>query len=773
MYSIFDNDIAYKALNDLKNSKNIISDIEKYFDKVINSKHIELDECYYTLVSAAIIDSVVNNTQYRCDEDFLEWVKTLKKLNFSSLIQKATKAIDSVVLSNSKLKEIWSSNKWQVANIAMKERLANNLNILEQCQKLNEESEFEKIITILEILEKNIPEIDSELARAYANLGANNNDKKSLYKAIELLKPHKVYFADDYFYNYRMGFANYYLNEILNALNYFNKALEIKPNDEDSKNYIESCLTMLSLPKFEKTFSKRVENAWNEFLKNEAKLRNLIDTSKVAENSEELVEFCGDILHIAFKDISFELGFNDEKYELILIPEGDLINLFELDYFAKNTPNEIFKHWNIVLGRQAHKNMGIVISDLRVDGNDVKVWLDIDENETWYDDVDGRYIGLSIYCEKLLPLCKDDYNRAYWMLAALVDQNLGELFCMKYIQAFDILDTPKDENFILLTNLPEKLQELDFKLDVNAQNLLENYFGYKGEAIKDSDEFRLDIMSGVTCCHPIVNAYLKNDEYYINKLYENGSVAGFLAYPLCDFQGDDIVKEIFNFRDSLEEYLLNNCENSITLIGGATGENYGYVDFIAWDIDDVLKNAKEFFNNTDIRWACFNVFRKEAFYVPLKNEDTKQVEQSITFNPNNIEEFYENLYKLNDKNQFSLCIKTLQEVPEEFHNYRYYYELVRALENYAIIGDNGFQPSYDKYKKALYEAIDILESIRKEGEIKANWNMRMAYAYQYLNQGEKAIMYAKTWSELDPEDEDAKLVINECKEAIEKKRKTK
>ncbi|WP_267523042.1 hypothetical protein [Campylobacter sp. MG1] len=129
------------------------------------------------------------------------------------------------------------------------------------------------------------------------------------------------------------------------------------------------------------------------------------------------------------------------------------------------------------------------------------------------------------------------------------------------------------------------------------------------------------------------------------------------------------------------------------------------------------------------------------------------------------------MYKLNDKNQFSLCIKTLQEVLEEFHNYRYYYELVRALENYAIIGDNGFQPSYDKYKKALYEAIDILESIRKEGETKANWNMRMAYAYQYLNQGEKAIMYAKTWSELDPEDEDAKLVINECKEAIEKREK--
>lgn len=60
--------------------------------------------------------------------------------------------------------------------------------------------------------------------------------------------------------------------------------------------------------------------------------------------------------------------------------------------------------------------------------------------------------------------------------------------------------------------------------------------------------------------------------------------------------------------------------------------------------------------------------------------------------------------------------------------------------------------------------------MRDEGEKNANWNMRMAYAYQYLmRQEEKAIEYAKRWAELDPEDSSAKEVIEECMEEISKR----
>lgn len=93
--------------------------------------------------------------------------------------------------------------------------------------------------------------------------------------------------------------------------------------------------------------------------------------------------------------------------------------------------------------------------------------------------------------------------------------------------------------------------------------------------------------------------------------------------------------------------------------------------------------------------------------------------------------------------------------------------MARALENYAIIGDhNEGTPAY-KGDKALNRAIEVLEEVREEGKDKAEWNMRMAYAYQYLyQQEENAIPYAQRWAELDPGDENALAVINECKKDI-------
>ena len=96
--------------------------------------------------------------------------------------------------------------------------------------------------------------------------------------------------------------------------------------------------------------------------------------------------------------------------------------------------------------------------------------------------------------------------------------------------------------------------------------------------------------------------------------------------------------------------------------------------------------------------------------------------------------------------------------------------MARALENYAILGNHKEVPPLYKGDKALLRAIEVLESVREEGQDKTEWNMRMAYAYQYLyGQEEKAIPYAQRWAELDPEDEDAPTVIQECQKEIAKR----
>ncbi|KXT33879.1 hypothetical protein HMPREF3036_01489 [Sutterella sp. KLE1602] len=93
---------------------------------------------------------------------------------------------------------------------------------------------------------------------------------------------------------------------------------------------------------------------------------------------------------------------------------------------------------------------------------------------------------------------------------------------------------------------------------------------------------------------------------------------------------------------------------------------------------------------------------------------------------------------------------------------------MRALENYAVLGDGQYGCPRDKAREALRRAIGVLESVREEGLDRAEWHMRMAYGYQYLTgEEEKAIPYARTWAQLDPEDEDAPCVIRECEKAVE------
>ena len=111
-FAVFDDDTAYDVLDDLKESSDIIKDMEKYFDDVIEADYVEYEEGYYALVSAAVLDSVMYDTQYRCDdEDYFEWIKSLKRIDLTSLQSKAIKVIDVIISDKSELKELWEENE--------------------------------------------------------------------------------------------------------------------------------------------------------------------------------------------------------------------------------------------------------------------------------------------------------------------------------------------------------------------------------------------------------------------------------------------------------------------------------------------------------------------------------------------------------------------------------------------------------------------------------------------------------------------------------------
>ena len=667
-----------------------------------------------------------------------------------------------------------------------------DMDILKQCQKWHEEDKHQKIVDALEAIptEERTPEMDMELARAYNNLADSSEPegRKQLHRALELMQCHEEELGDTYSWNFRMGYAYYYLDQEGRALRYFEKALEQHPGDDpklntrqDIEDLIDWCTKGISLPQFSECFRERTENWWETFAEMEAELRQMMDEDKDHTRGAELVAQMEETLNLVFDEISFEMGFNGKKHELILTPEGDKVKLFELVYFQKHAPKEVLEHWNILVGRQPFQNIGLRTENgWDISGDDVQIWLE-EQGENSF--------AISAYCEKLLPMLREEEGRAWWMLTTFTDQVLGEIPHMRYIDSFDVLEEPKAEPSFLLSQLPDKLREQGLELSTDPEAYLESYLGYKMEPKQDPDaDWRLDVMAGSTCCVPLINGYLNADNDFMDDLHADGAVAGFFCYPLDTLREEEGSQKIFDFRDKLEEVLTGGDGSEVlTLTGGATGLYCGYVDFIAWDIQEALNMAKEFFEGTDIPWAIFHTFRREAGSVPLKQQDDgtetenqdDELDETLTgmdyipYTQQNAESFFQQLEQWNDEDEYTRCIQALNAIPENWRNYRTAYALARALENYAIIGDHDEGTLKSKGDKALLRAIEVLESVREEGQDKAEWNMRMAYGYQYLyGQEEKAIPYAERWAELDPEDENAPAVIRECKAEIRKRQRS-
>lgn len=489
------------------------------------------------------------------------------------------------------------------------------MDLLKQCQQWFEQDEAQKVIDALEAIpaEERTSELDSELAKAYIAV-AHIGEREPFEKALELLAPHEEYFAEDHCWNYRIASAYYFLDEEGTALRYFEKALKARPGDKDTQEYINDCRRRLSLPRFEKNFRERTQEAWAAFSQIEAELRQIIDTDETHQRGEELVEKCGNALKTALRDTSFELGFNGEKHELILSPEGLRSRLFPLVYFQKQAPESVLEHWNIWVGRQPCEGFELRAGEIEVRAEDVQMWAE---------ETEDHQVSLVLYCEKLTPILKEDTDKIWWALSMLVDQTIGEVSAIAFVAGFDVYAQPKDEPAKLLSELPELLQSMGLSLWRDGSDYLENsYLAYELEPVEDPEaDWRLDVYTGSCRLPVLINDYLTARSDMVDEYHKDGIATGFLLYPLSGFTGEERVKAILDFRDNLRDAILRDAgEEAVTFLGGATGLYCGYLDFIAWDLPAVLTAAQAFFEGSDLPYAHFHAFRRDVGGVPLLDE---------------------------------------------------------------------------------------------------------------------------------------------------------
>ena len=621
------------------------------------------------------------------------------------------------------------------------------MDLLKQCQQWFEQDEAQKVIDALEAIpaEERTPELDSELAKAYIAV-AHIGEREPFEKALELLAPHEEYFAEDHCWNYRIASAYYFLDEEGPALRYFEKALKARPGDKDTQEYIDDCRRRLSLPRFEKNFRERTQEAWAAFSQIEAELRQIIDTDETHQRGEELVEKCGNALKTALRDTSFELGFNGEKYELILSPEGLRSRLFPLVYFQKQAPESVLEHWNIWVGRQPCEGFELRAGEIEVRAEDVQMWAE---------ETEDHQVSLVLYCEKLTPILKEDTDKVWWALSMLVDQTIGEVSAIAFVAGVDVYAQPKDEPAMLLSELPELLQSMGCSLRRDGSDYLENsYLAYELEPVKDPEaDWRLDVYTGSCRLPVLINDYLGARSDVVDEYHRDGIAAGFLCYPLAGFTGEERSKNILDFRDALQQAILNQAgAEAVTFLGGATGLYHGYLDLIAWDLPAVLTAAQAFFAGSGLPSAHFHTFRRDVGGVSLLDEEEPEPA---------IHEDTGSLLSAED-------IATLESFDEGVSGY--FWRMLQWLEDFI---KNGVEEGRFTEKQAhqdlqialwyafacnniddyihYYQAAEWMKDSEKNAAGCATWYYRYSVALMYCGRLEEALEYAERGAQEEPD----------------------
>lgn len=611
----------------------------------------------------------------------------------------------------------------------------------ELMKQIDEWHKAEKHQEIIDALEQ-IPEAERDfettslLARAYNNI-------EEYAKAAELLESVREEGAEDERWNFRMGYAQYFLNNYREALDYFSKARELNPEDEDTLSFIRQCNMALPL-------TRRVKEFWNWFVENEEKLSGMMNP-KSMEEADAFMEFISKGTNLISEDMHFNIGGD---YEFTFSVEGwpDLFIIYP--YIISCMPECLKGKWKFFpfnpgkVGSFAYR-----VHNTDVDMGKIMVKASYDEKR--------ENFNIRYYDKNLCALPEENSDGNFHVILELV---LGEGVSFKYVNGIERA-SGIEEGMIALSGLRQHIEET---VKSHGHEFFENpkdvYTGYQLTP-KESDELRFDVIVGSTCLDSIVADYYHGS----TEIFDHADGFGVQALYMV-FQNGVGEDNILNFRHDLEDRITEEIlepGNLGVITGGATGTEYSYIDLFVYDLRAFVKKVI----------PLLDEYPEYSFYISdfIRNgrihQLTEAASEAIPYTKENKEEFLAQIEKWNDMEKFSKCIKALEDIPEAEQDYDMVMLQVRAYENYAILGDNGEEPEDDEKERALNKALELLESIREAGESQAGWNKRMAYAYQYLvEQEEKAIEYAKRWAELDPEDSSAVAVINECNEELEKRK---
>ena len=475
--------------------------------------------------------------------------------------------------------------------------------LLEQIDQWNRQERYEAIVQAVEQLEESqrCPRLIGQQARALNNLNQYE-------RAICLLQSIAEAGRCDPLWHFRLGYACYYSGQEQKALEEFLRTDELMPGDPDTRRFIHWCKSAIALPVHLRPFVERVEAYWQAFSQQEQTLRSDMGQGLWEQAKEQHRT----LLSLAFASVEFELKSENGCHQLILLGQSEASRLLQYAYWQRKAPKELWHNWRFVVGQPAAQTHLLTIQGACLDVSEIQTWITKQENERF---------GIELYGESLTELQTRNPEKALQIIATMLEQVLGEIASVCCVAWVDVLEQPRQEQARPLSELRQMLADAAAEGDVealqDAEFLMENYRGYRNYPPETEEWFlRQDVIVGSSCCQALVHSYYQSDDTRMEQHQRDGVICGFLFYSNDAIPPHTLVE----LRAQLEEQLQALSGEDATILGGAIGMRYSYIDCMCFDLKSFLNTACGVLNQYELEEIGFHVFRVDCGGVNLKNE---------------------------------------------------------------------------------------------------------------------------------------------------------
>lgn len=486
---------------------------------------------------------------------------------------------------------------------------------------LNERDDYEGIIKFIEALspEEQTADVIGQLARAYNNL-AKAGEVEPLEKALRLLDSIAPSDRENHYWHFRRAYSLFFLDRITESLDHWQKALEYKPDDEDTKEFIQLSKKQLNALTFYHPFRERIVDAWRQFSESESHLRELCNDGPLT--TQLALEEIEKIFHPVASDKWYvELSQEVDKIHLTISPKGWRLTAFPLREFLRHVPASLTNHWRFEFGFQPVDSPHILEAHVG------KRVLRASELTVVPKKEEGGTYRLVFTGPELAAIDEDELPGIFAALEWMVQKTLGESVQSQWFSDLGIYrDEPTEEGLAL----PDLVRYVRECIPGASGFTLDDFLNQDTEILQEPDrdpdcDLLFDATKLVMRCPALHNGYNQNDAQCMIELERQGISAGIVFFTVAPEVSEADKTQL---RETLATLLKDpERQDAFLCTGFGSALRYEYVEGLFWDSKTIFDLLLEWFKSQPkIKQAAFHSFLRICGSGIFKSPDQDETE---------------------------------------------------------------------------------------------------------------------------------------------------